>query len=86
MPSTLREKCFCNLGIAVSVITQNADVLAKTTVSEWDTKTISTPLHITGVLVLCAAFWPDVKKHYEELRYHAIQPESALTEQQTKSA
>ena len=65
-----------------SIIEQNADVLAKTTVAAWDTKSISTPQHIAGVLVLCAAFWPDVKKHYEELRYNAIpSPESATTEQ-----
>jgi hypothetical protein len=62
-----------------SIIAQDSDVLDDSTVAAWDTRSTSFVPHEGGnysVNVLCAAFWPEVKKHYDAIKFSAILPSS----------
>lgn len=62
-----------------SIISQDFDVLDNSTVAAWDTRGMVQPPYTTGdstVKVLCEAFWPDVKKHYDAIKFSAIPPTS----------
>lgn len=60
-----------------STIAQDHDVLDKSTVAAWDTRGIVKIQYEMGnfsVMILCEAFWPDVKKHYDAIKFSAIPP------------
>ena len=62
-----------------STIAQEFDVLDDSTVATWDTRGMMAMRedgrHI-WIMVLCEAFWPDIKKHYDAIKFSAVPHES----------
>lgn len=62
-----------------SIITESGDVLDHSTIETWDTRQpmarFADGAGRPFVRVLCAAFWPNVMKYYNEYKANAVSPE-----------